>query len=218
MLYNPEESWTFESREEIESCVHELGEGKGLFICYAPDPDNPFAEREQEEAIKRIFDLDYSLEQHGFKVTIDKHVDARPPRNWLRWYASRIEQSDYVLMVCSPSFCRLFSGEHLQGVTNQKALLLNDYSCAIYEEIQSGKKMKFIPVILHERFDEQSVPLLFRGGSVYHITEAKPQVFRYERDSDFERLVCRLAGIDREVINRKKMEKELFTLPQEGNN
>ena len=81
------------------------------------------------------------------------------------------------------------------------------YSSAIYSECERCMKIgvgKFIPVVLEREWldVDQSVPLLFRGSHVYELCEETPRLFDYDDSArHFERLVCRMVGINRAVLN-----------------
>ena len=217
----------FRSKEEVQSYLPELGEGVSVFICYAPDPESPYLDPQRRGAEicrneKLITMLTADLEQHGFHVVSDLHLGDTEPRNWLRWYISRIHLCDFIILVCSPAFDELFSRETLrQDVVDQRAVMFRTYSQAIYDEIaqdvtRGNNTSKFIPVILDRAWEgRDSVPSLFRGGFVYNLSGGSvPRRFVYgNRDGGFERLVCRMAGINRVELDKPR-DRMLHMLPK----
>ena len=205
----------FLTRQDVEKHLNELGEETSVFICYAPDPESPYNDPKAREAEivrneRDVFLLVNDLEQHGFKVITDRHVADNPPTDWLRWYSARIELCDHVILVCSPAFKVVFSSESLrQELADPRAKLLYNYSRTIYNELakEISNTSKFIPVILDPFCNpDTSVPVLFPRNAVYNLYETRcPREFHYEnRHGAFERLVCRMAGINREKIDEPK--------------
>ena len=203
------------TRQDVEQNLTKLGEGVSVFIVYAPDPEFPYLDprtRSQEIGAneKRIFRLAYDLEQHGFNVVTDLHLGSEMPTNWLKWYTSRIELCNYILLVGSPAFCELFSKEKPRGqIIDERAQRLLSYRNAVYAEIAAEVSRnpcasKFVPVLLDPRWTfEDSVPSLMRAASVYYLLEDDHRRFNYDENSrDFEKLVCRMAGINRAEIER----------------
>ena len=208
----------FRSKEEVQSHLPELGEGVSVFICYAPDPESPYLDSQRRVAEihhneRLITILTADLERHGFHVVSDLHLGDTEPRNWLRWYISRIHLCNFIILVCSPAFNELFSRETLrQDVVDQRARMFRTYSHAIYDEIaqdvtRGNNTSKFIPVILDRAWEgRDSVPPLFRGGLVYDLSGAsEPRRFVYDnKNGGFEKLVCRMAGINRVELDKPR--------------
>ena len=197
--------------------IPRLGRGVSVFICYAPDPDSPYYDpndQHRQSAIschkKYVTNLIHDLERLGFTVISDLHLGETQPRNWLQWYVSRIEQCDYLIMVCSPAFKELFSCEKPKNpILDKRALWFPSYRIVMYSEIhkevtESSQTSKFLPVILDERYlPDDSVPALFGMAPSYQLGSDGNRTFNYDNMmGDYERLVCRMAGID-----RMKMEK-----------
>ena len=217
----------FRSKEEVQSHLPELGEGVSVFICYAPDPESPYLDPQRRVVEIRhnerlITILTADLERHGFHVVSDLHLGDTEPRNWLRWYISRIHLCNFIILVCSPAFNELFSQETLRrDVVDQRARMFRTYSHAIYDEIaqdvtRGNNTSKFIPVILDRAWEgRDSVPSLFRGGFVYNLSGAsEPRGFVYDnKNGGFERLVCRMAGINRVELDKPR-DRMLHMLPK----
>ena len=208
----------FKSKAEIEQNITKLGEGVSVFIVYAPDPESPYLDphtRVQEINVneKRIFQLVYDLGRHGFHVVTDLHLGDKMPQNWLEWYTSRIELCNYILLVGSPAFCELFSREKPQGqILDRRAQLLLSYRNTVYSEItrelsSNPGASKFIPVLVDPRWPQEvSIPSLFGAATVYHLLESEQRHFTYDNKSrDFEKLVCRMAGINRAEIDKPQV-------------
>ena len=208
---------TFSSRKEIEASLDALGEGVSVFICYAPDSDSPYNDPQERQPYiqqneRLVSLLSHDLACHGFQVMTDLHMRDDEPRSWVRWYINRIRLCDHVILVCSPAFNELFTQEKLQSEPKDlRAQHIRLYSNVIYDEytkdvVRGTTRSKFIPVILDRAYTYQrdiSVPSLLSGGSVYELFETAPRQFDYsKKDGDFEKLVCRMAGINRAEIER----------------
>ena len=208
----------FKSKAEVEQNLPSLGEGVSIFIVYAPDPESPYHDphtrvREINMNEKRIFQLVYDLGRHGFHVITDLHLGDEMPQNWLEWYTSRIELCDYILLVGSPAFHELFSREKPQRqIVDRRAQLLLSYRNTVYSEItremlSNPGASKFIPILVDPRWHlEDSIPSLFGAATVYQLLESEQRQFTYDnRSRDFEKLVCRMAGINRAEIDKPQV-------------
>lgn len=204
----------FTNRRDVVENVRTLGQGHHVFICSLPDPSSPYDLPDPtrvETNLKRITLLHFDLHSHGFVVTSDLSLEDQQPLNTLEWYVRHIELCDHVILVCSPAFKELFTSSCPQRpVTNQKAQRFLCYSSAIYAEcernvMQVGRGVsKFIPVVLDPEWSdfEQSVPLLFRGSHIYQLFEEHQRRFDFDNtERHFERLVCRMVGINRATMN-----------------
>lgn len=204
------------SKQDIMANVTSLGRGHNVFLCYLPDPGSPYGAPDPDRVEANMFLvslLHYDLTSHGFSVTSDLNLGDLHPQNMLQWYISRIHSCHHVILVCSPAFCELFSTYRpRREVTDPRARRFLSYSAAIYAECESdvregGGMSKFIPVILDHQWGdvEKSVPLLFRLSNIYKMFETEMRRFDYDNnDRDFERLVCRMVGINRAQLNAPK--------------
>ena len=222
----------FQSREEVLANLPRLGEGRSVFVCYAPDPESPyFNPREREVEIHRnelrLASLFLDLELHGFHVVSDLHMQGggTEPADFVQWYISRVSYCNFVLLVCSPAFNELFRIDRSDAIIDKRAQLLLGYKRAVYGEIMKevksqGNVSRFIPVLLEARWDSvDCVPVLFQGGSVYRLFEAEQRCFNYnDMTRDFEKLVCRMAGIDRMALARPQDRRPVAMLPAPHSN
>ncbi len=202
----------WKSRKQVLDNMHNLGDGISVFVIYAPNPDDTYQpsssgnsmEQRNKVLMLRLF---FDLERHGFHVLSDVHLGDTEPKNWLKWYVSRILQCNYVLMVCSPAFKEIFEGNPCRDkIVDVRARRLLEYSNAVYSQLEKSRsKSKFLPIILDSKYSrEDSVPALFAAGSVFEVRhEDQPRKFDYDnRERDFERLVCCLAGLDRSSLDQ----------------
>ena len=227
MLHHPavmtdrvEKSPVYKSKAEVQANLTKLGEGVKVFICYAPDPDDPYSDAGERVAVidqheQKIWSLTHDLERHGFYVSSDLNMPGAPD-SILRWVAARIDLSDYVILVCSPALRELVTAPSLsEKVKDVRAKRLFKYSNAIYGvmEGQTDNVTKLVSVILDGRYDYlSSAPCMLCSGRIYRLCEvASPRKFDYDcKNGEFEALVCRMAGIDRAL---SQPQPELTRLP-----
>ena len=84
---------------------------------------------------------------------------------------------------------------------------------ALYNRLYHDTTLKIIPVVLLEEDNknEYILPILRDVNSVLHIYEDVP--FDYDKlEGHFERLVCRMAGINRMAINSRGVEQKFIKL------
>lgn len=104
-----------------------------VFISYSQD---------SEEHQKKVIGLAHVLQDDGIDCMIDRFVLS--PDNWDRWMLDRIDESDFVLIVCSERYYQRYRGKEEVnkglGVTWESTLIMGK----IYDA--QGKNGKFYPV------------------------------------------------------------------------
>lgn len=128
-----------------------------VFISYSHDSDT-----------HRKFVLDLSdrlREEDGIDCWIDQYEERWPSEGWQRWMEKRIEQSKFVLVICTPIYLKRFMGEdHVNGRgVNFEGVIISQW---LYDSFQNNDK--FIPVIPNDG-SISDVPRVLRGGDVYKI-------------------------------------------------
>lgn len=124
-----------------------------VFISYSWD---------SQEHKNSVLDLAERLRMHGIDCIIDQ-FEVSPAEGWLNWMLNQIEQSDFVLLVCTEKYYRRYRGKEKlgkgKGVVWEGAII----SQLIYDQ-QSNNR--FIPVI----FDPQAgnyIPYELRKNTWY---------------------------------------------------
>jgi hypothetical protein len=127
-----------------------------VFISYTHD--SPAHEKD-------VWDLCERLRHDGIDCRIDQHL-VSPPEGWPRWCRNQIQESTFVLVVCSAIYSERFEGKaqgraglggHWEGFVITQEL---------YEA--QGKNKKFIPVVVS--IDDLShIPLELRSGTHYNL-------------------------------------------------
>ena len=104
-----------------------------VFISYSWD---------SEEHKDSVFFLAQALRLDGVDCVIDQFVQS--PDNWQRWMLDQIEESDYVLIICTERYYKRYRGQEEVnkglGVTWESTLIMGE----LYEA--QGRNTKFVPV------------------------------------------------------------------------
>ena len=129
-----------------------------VFLSYSHDSD---AHRE------RVLALSERLRQDGIDTILDQYVNGTPPEGWPRWMLDRLDESDRVLLICTPTYYRRFRGHEApgqgKGVDWEGAVITQ----AIYDA--RSRTARFIP-ILFDPDDVVAIPEPLRGQSHYCLT------------------------------------------------
>ena len=115
-----------------------------VFISYSHD---------SAEHADRVLALSNRLRADGIDCILDQY-ETSPPENWPRWMDNHIRKSDFVLMVCTDTYCRRVTGEEEPGT----GLGVRWEGNLIYQHIYNAGAA-------NSRF----VPVLLDGGGVEHI-------------------------------------------------
>jgi len=114
---------------------------------------------------KRVLTLANRLRADGIDCTIDQYIVA-PPEGWPRWMVRQIRNSDFVLMVCTETYCQRVMREEQPG----KGLGVRWEGHLIYQAIYDAETMntKFIPVFF-EPGSASHIPDPVRSTSYYYV-------------------------------------------------
>jgi hypothetical protein len=126
----------------------------------------------------RVLDLSNRLRSDGIDCEIDLYVPGgAPPQGWTRWMEEHVQQSDFVIMVCTATYSQRVLRKEPAGIGRGVIweanllynLLYNDYT-----------------------FTQRAIPLLFPGGRIDFV----PLPFRdnyceLDEENGYERLLQR---------------------------
>lgn len=146
-------------------------EPKKVFISYAWE-DQDFAEK--------ILNFSNTLREHGIDATIDQYEE-NPEQGWPIWMENQIENSDFVLVVCTKIYLEKF-----KQVQTGKGV---SWECGtIYQKLYElqGHNNKYIPIIFSNNDIQNIVPAL------------KPFTF-YNVEKNLQKLENRINGIPNTV-------------------
>ena len=141
----------------------------------------------------------------GFTCTIDHYVDIPPP-NWNIWTQQRIEESQNVLLVCSPTLAQMIRTPHNYMLSMEKGKY---YANGIVNLIHPPK---FIPVYLNgykPGANQEWLPPQLRMCTVYNLNISELRVAiqipegspRYVLDEKLTSVLSEPEGTFSEVAN-----------------
>ena len=139
-----------------------------VFISYSHD---------SAEHKDRVWDLCERLRNDGIDCRIDQH-EFSPPEGWPRWCRNQVQESQFVLVVCTETYKQRYEGKapagEGKGAKWEGFLITQD----LYEA--EGKNIKFIPVVFTPE-DAQHIPLELRGATRYDMStpDAYDNLFRH---------------------------------------
>jgi tetratricopeptide (TPR) repeat protein len=125
----------------------------------------------------RVWDLCERLRNDGIDCRIDQH-EFSPPEGWPRWCRNQVQESQFVLVVCTETYKRRYEGKEVAGTglgAKWEGFVITQ---DLYEA--EGKNIKFIPVVFTPD-DAQHIPLELRGATHYDLSipEAYDNLFRH---------------------------------------
>lgn len=138
-----------------------------VFISYSHD---------SPEHMDWVLQLSNRLREEGVDCRVDQYVDS-PSMGWPRWCLKEVEESEFVLVVCTETYERRFKGEEEPGRGKGVAFEGFVITQALYDEY--SKNEKFVPVVLSDT-DSQYIPITLRGYTFYNLSkpEGYDQLYR----------------------------------------
>jgi len=106
-----------------------------VFISYTHD---------SQEHSDRVWELCERLRQDGVDCCIDLH-ERSPAEGWPRWCRNQVQESDFVLVVCTETYTRRYEGKEEPGKGLGGSWEGSVVTQELYED--QGKNTKFIPVV-----------------------------------------------------------------------
>jgi tetratricopeptide (TPR) repeat protein len=165
-----------------------------VFISYSHD---------STEHKDRVWDLCERLRHDGIDCRIDQH-EFSPPEGWPRWCRNQVQESQFVLVVCTKTYEQRYEGKASAGEGKGAKWEGFIVTLELYEA--EGRNTKFIPVILSPQ-DAQHIPLELRGAARYDLStpESYDNLFRYVTDqplhvkSEVAREIRRMPPLERKT-------------------
>jgi formylglycine-generating enzyme required for sulfatase activity len=155
-----------------------------VFISYSHD---------SQQHAARVLKLSDVLCSWGFDCHIDQYELA--PANWHTWMQSRIKEADFVLVVCTETYCRRFEGRETRptGVGWEGGIITTE----LYQR-QQDKAAKFIPVVFSAD-DHEHIPALLQPTHRHQINIETLDGGNPRANQSSENLCRHLAGKPRAV-------------------
>jgi tetratricopeptide (TPR) repeat protein len=138
------------------------------FISYSHD---------SAEHKDRVWDLCERLRNDGIDCRIDQH-EPSPPEGWPRWCRDQVQESQFVLVVCTEKYRRRYEGKAPAGEGKGAKWEGFIITLELYEAEE--RNTKFIPLVLSPQ-DAQHIPLELSGATRYDLSipEAYDNLFRH---------------------------------------
>jgi SEFIR domain len=171
-----------------------------VFISYSWD---------SEDHQKKVLSLAQALRDDGIDCAIDQFVQS--PDNWDRWMLDQIDESDFVLIVCSERYYQRYRGkEEIDkglGVTWESTLIMGK----IYDS--QGKNSKFYPVFLtcpDKKIIPDGIRTSFYDLSEYDSSDLEIDKNRLVNDGGYKNLyrllTCQPSVLPKKIGSLKKLE------------
>jgi hypothetical protein len=158
-----------QTKDILEQCYGERT--PKVFISYSHD---------SKAHTVRVLELANKLRQHGIDATIDQYEET-PHQGWKQWILDRIEEADFVLIVCTEQYNLRFNSNENEnkgrGVEWESSIIIQE----IYNT--QGQNSKFIPIALNLG-ESKFIPAPLRAATCYQL---------YNND-DYELLYRRLTN------------------------
>ena len=223
----PTKKMQFNSKEDVMNNLGSLGQWLKIFICYAPSVNSKDSKGKLES---RIYTFARHLITYGFDVTVDLFVNFTVGFDWASWTEHEMSQADWIIFVNSQSSYELLchpSGPKEVEISAPSVSKANPFDTAVneatkkikfsgrllYNRLYHDTTLKIIPVVLLQEDNKQEyiLPILRDVNSVLCVYEDVP--FDYAKlEGHFERLVCRMAGINRLAIGAAGVENKFIKL------
>ncbi|MGG5462887.1 toll/interleukin-1 receptor domain-containing protein [Clostridium sp. B9] len=146
-----------------------------VFISYAHDTES-FSDR--------ILNFSNKLRENNIDANIDQYEES-PPEGWARWMDNQIEDSDFVIIVCTKLYYdkfKMFKSTEGRGVNWEINIIYQH----LYESCCNNTK--FIPVIFND-YTTTKILKPLQSSTYYYV----------DREKDFKKLCNRLKGIKNTV-------------------
>jgi hypothetical protein len=126
----------------------------------------------------RVLKLSDRLRDEGIDCQIDQYYrQTQIPEGWYQWMMNRIEESDFVLVVCTENYYLRFRGKGNddvgRGVKWEGAIITQD----IY--LAGTKNYKYIPVLFNESGKLEYIPEPFRSSNSYWLDKEYENLYRH---------------------------------------
>ena len=141
--------------------------------------------RAHEEAVRRFADC---LNSQSIAVAYDQLVKDLGVDNIIRWCQIQIEDSDYLILIITPSLRPFLNGS---CPAEEEPLFSSDY---LFNLIHSrplrrdGKPLQIVPVFLYSDKNLELVPTALKASSIYEV---------WDNSEGLTSLLCRLTGQNR---------------------
>jgi hypothetical protein len=138
------------------------------FVSYSHDSD-----------VHRLRTIEFveRLRADGIDCDVDAYEEA-PPEGWPAWTLRKISESDYVLMVCTPTYHQRVTGQEKAGVGLGARWEGSQITQALYDA--GGRNEKFIPVVYSTQY-KAYIPSFVESATHYDLSTRDGYELLYRR-------------------------------------
>ena len=138
-----------------------------VFISYA---------QESSEHKQRVLEVAQRLRGDQVDCTIDQFVNGSPSEGWPLWMERQVQQADFVLVVCTPTYLRRYEAVEQAG----KGLGATWEAILTRQELYEGQadNRKFIPVVFESGTTDR-IPKPLRPYTYYKLSERYDELLRH---------------------------------------
>ena len=193
----------FKTIEDIQHNLGSLGQKKEVFIWFVPSERTADNTTHPGMLETRVFLFSRHLITYGFRVrtNLSVGVNRTTKSDWASSTDHEMSQAEWIICVCSQSLYEMFQNASDPMEIHSLSTSASFLNRTLYNRLLNDPTLQVIPVILQEKDDNLFFvpPTLRDPKNVLHIYEETP--FSVENlNGDFERLICRMAGIDRMAL------------------
>jgi hypothetical protein len=138
-----------------------------VFISYSHDSD---------DHVSKALHLAQQLRSDGLDCLIDQFVHGGPAEGWPRWMQRQVEESAFVLVICTETYKKRFEGKECpnQGMGADWEGIL------VLQQLYEAKSINetFVPV-LFDGATENDIPLPLRPYTHYRLPRDNEALYRY---------------------------------------
>lgn len=162
------------------------GQPTRVFISYSHD---------SPPHMDRVLELSDRLRAEGIDCQIDQYEQA-PPEGWPLWCQRQVEESKFVLVVCTETYKRRFDGKEVPG--KGKGVSFEGYviNQMIYD--YQSKNTRFIPITFSAE-DLEFIPVILRGSSFYNVSRVREYEELYRRLTNQPSVIMKPVGKVKEL-------------------
>lgn len=121
----------------------------------------------ENEHLEEIYRFACFLQRNYIAVAYDLTLKDNPTSNILKWVENQIEDSDYVILIITPSFKEFLVNPPPR---EKECIFGTDYVSRLVG-YSSSKETKFLVVFLNREKDERLLPTTLLGHTLYKICE-----------------------------------------------
>ena len=136
------------------------GKKIAVFISYSHD---------SPEHSTRVLKLSNRLIQLGIDCELDQYLNAAPAKGWPIWMEDRLDEADYILVVCTETYYERVRRKEKRGIGRG----VKWESLLTYQEIydDDSQNKKFIPIIF-TKDDARFIPRPLRPTTTHDLSQS----------------------------------------------